>query len=91
MGLDVTLPAQVSDGKKFGSSDTWLVKKGFKCFNQTTDAPESEETCGFGSDGFDTATSKTFKTFPKVSFNISYGDGYGTFVTNPSTFVLIMY
>ncbi|KAJ7780230.1 acid protease [Mycena maculata] len=57
-----------------GSSDTWLIKKGFKCFN-LTGTPETEETCAFGSAGFDTAASKTFKSFPKVSFNISYGDG----------------
>ncbi|KAJ7132351.1 acid protease [Mycena epipterygia] len=66
-----------------GSSDTWLVKKGFKCFN-LTGFPESTETCGFGSDGFDTAASKTFKTFPKVSFNISYGDG--EFLSGPVGF-----
>ncbi|KAJ7708902.1 acid protease [Mycena rosella] len=66
-----------------GSSDTWLVKKGFKCFN-LTGTPESTETCGFGSDGFDTATSKTFKTLPNVSFNISYGDG--EFLSGPVGF-----
>ncbi|KAJ7065390.1 aspartic peptidase domain-containing protein [Mycena amicta] len=66
-----------------GSSDTWLVKKGFNCFN-LTGAPESQETCGFGSDGFDTDASSTFKTFPGVSFNISYGDG--EFLSGPVGF-----
>ncbi|KAJ6616971.1 acid protease [Mycena sp. CBHHK59/15] len=66
-----------------GSSDTWLVKKGFKCFN-LTGFPESTETCGFGSDGFDTAASKTFKKYPNVSFNISYGDG--EFLSGPVGF-----
>ncbi|KAJ7308516.1 acid protease [Mycena albidolilacea] len=57
-----------------GSSDTWLINKDFKCFN-LTGFPESTETCGFGSAGFDTNASSTFQSFPKVSFNISYGDG----------------
>ncbi|KAJ6595761.1 acid protease [Mycena vulgaris] len=66
-----------------GSSDTWLVKEGFKCFN-LTGFPESTETCGFGSEGFDTAASETFKTFEGVSFNISYGDG--EFLSGPVGF-----
>ncbi|KAJ7881202.1 aspartic peptidase domain-containing protein [Mycena leptocephala] len=66
-----------------GSSDTWLIKKGFNCFN-LTGFPESTETCGFGSDGFDTAASPTFQAFPKVSFNISYGDG--EFLSGPVGF-----
>ncbi|KAJ6580924.1 aspartic peptidase domain-containing protein [Mycena capillaripes] len=66
-----------------GSSDTWLIQKGFKCFN-LTGFPESTETCGFGSDGFDTAASPTFQAFPKVSFNISYGDG--EFLSGPVGF-----
>ncbi|KAF7371069.1 Acid protease [Mycena sanguinolenta] len=66
-----------------GSSDTWLIKKGFNCFN-LTGAPESTETCGFGSDGFDTSASPTFKAFPNVSFNISYGDG--EFLSGPVGF-----
>ncbi|KAJ6457398.1 aspartic peptidase domain-containing protein [Mycena vitilis] len=66
-----------------GSSDTWLVKKGFSCFN-LTGAPEESATCGFGSDGFDTAASSTFQTFPKVSFNITYGDQ--EFVSGPVGF-----
>lgn len=65
------------------SSDTWLIQKGFNCFN-LTGFPESTETCGFGSDGFDTAASSTFQTFPKVSFNISYGDG--EFLSGPVGF-----
>ncbi|KAJ7249530.1 aspartic peptidase domain-containing protein [Mycena haematopus] len=66
-----------------GSSDTWLIKKGFNCFN-LTGFPESTATCGFGSDGFSTSASPTFKSFPKVSFNISYGDG--EFLSGPVGF-----
>ncbi|KAF8166541.1 aspartic peptidase domain-containing protein [Mycena galopus ATCC 62051] len=60
-----------------------VIKKGFKCFN-LTNFPESTQTCGFGSNGFDTAASSTFKPFPKVSFNISYGDG--EFLSGPVGF-----
>ncbi|KAJ7483177.1 acid protease [Mycena latifolia] len=66
-----------------GSSDTWLVKKGFKCFN-LTGFPESTETCGFGSDGFDTKASKTFQPMLRASLNISYGDG--EFLSGPVGF-----
>ncbi|KAF7317669.1 Acid protease [Mycena kentingensis (nom. inval.)] len=77
------------DGQKFpvivdtGSSDTWLVKKGFKCFNLDGVA-QSQSTCSFGSSGFDTSSSPMFKLYPKVSFNISYADG--EFLTGPVGF-----
>ncbi|KAJ7173547.1 acid protease [Mycena filopes] len=66
-----------------GSSDTWLIKKDFNCFNLTS-FPEPQATCGFGSAGFDTNASSTFQDFPKVSFNISYGDG--EFLSGPVGF-----
>ncbi|KAJ7777209.1 aspartic peptidase domain-containing protein [Mycena metata] len=66
-----------------GSSDTWLIKKGFNCFNLSS-FPEPQATCGFGSDGFDTKASTTFQEFPNVSFNISYGDG--EFLSGPVGF-----
>jgi hypothetical protein len=53
-----------------GSSDTWLAEKGFKCFNLTS-YPEPSAECGFGTKGFDTSKSKTFKTYPNHNFNIS--------------------
>lgn len=56
------------------SSDTWLAKKGFKCFDLDSD-PVSPSECAFGTSGFDTTKSKTFSPLPNTNFNISYGDG----------------
>ncbi|KAJ7860410.1 aspartic peptidase domain-containing protein [Mycena olivaceomarginata] len=64
-----------------GSSDTWLINKDFKCFN-LTGFPESTETCGFGSAGFDTNASSTFQSFPKSASTfrefLSGGLGFDT-------------
>ncbi|KAJ7483965.1 acid protease [Mycena galericulata] len=57
-----------------GSSDTWLPKTGFACFN-LTGHPEPATTCAFGSPGFDPARSKSFVPFPNTEFKIMYGDG----------------
>nr|GAT51413.1 acid protease [Mycena chlorophos] len=67
-----------------GSSDTWVIQSGFQCYNLTTDAKLPEPDCDFGPKSFDTSASKTFKSFPKVSFNISYGDG--EFLSGPVGF-----
>ncbi|KAJ7466275.1 aspartic peptidase domain-containing protein [Mycena galericulata] len=66
-----------------GSSDTWAPQTGFNCFDLNGDSvPQS--TCAFGTSGFNTAASKTFKPFPGVSFNITYGDG--EFLSGPVGF-----
>ncbi|KAJ7249768.1 aspartic peptidase domain-containing protein [Mycena haematopus] len=57
-----------------GSSDTWVVGKGFTCVN-LTGQPEPVSTCAFGTDGFDSHSSKTFQPDPHSKFSISYGDG----------------
>ncbi|KAI0315206.1 acid protease [Amylostereum chailletii] len=57
-----------------GSSDTWLAKKGFACFN-LDDTPATPEDCGFGTTGFVPADSPTFEAFLDHNFNISYADG----------------
>ncbi|KAJ6596130.1 acid protease [Mycena vulgaris] len=57
-----------------GSSDTWVAKKGFACFN-LTGHPEPASTCRFGTQGFDTHLSKSFQSYPSTSFGIQYGDG----------------
>jgi len=54
------------------SSDTWVIEKGFSCFN-LTGSPESEATCNFGP-VFNRKSSKTFKPYPKHVFNIEYAD-----------------
>ncbi|KAF7362758.1 Acid protease [Mycena venus] len=66
-----------------GSSDTWVAQKGFNCFDLDGN-PVSPDNCAFGTDGFDTAVSKTFRLFPNVSFNITYGDG--EFLSGPVGF-----
>jgi len=66
-----------------GSSDTWAPQTGFNCFDIDGN-PVSADTCAFGTSGFDIAASKTFKPFPGVSFNITYGDG--EFLSGPVGF-----
>lgn len=51
-----------------------MVQKGFKCFD-LDGTSESESSCAFGSSGFNTTKSPTFKTDAGTNFNISYGDG----------------
>jgi hypothetical protein len=53
-----------------GSSDTWLVEKGFKCFGPNGQ-PGPPAACEFGTKGFDTSKSKTFKKDPNHNFNIT--------------------
>jgi hypothetical protein len=57
-----------------GSSDTWAPTVGFSCFNLEGE-PVPQSTCAFGTAGFDTTASPTFKPFPDTNFNITYGDG----------------
>ncbi|KAJ6525127.1 acid protease [Mycena capillaripes] len=66
-----------------GSSDTWIVQKGFNCFDLDGN-PVSPDTCAFGTAGFDTKASKTFQLLPNVSINITYGDG--EFLSGPVGF-----
>ncbi|KAJ7153281.1 acid protease [Mycena filopes] len=66
-----------------GSSDTWVAQKGFNCFD-LDENPVPQDTCAFGTAGFDTHASKTFTPFPNVSFNITYGDG--EFLSGPVGF-----
>ena len=55
-----------------GSSDTWVVEKGFQCINITTSAPLTEADCYFGPPY---SVTKEFKQIPDENFNITYGDG----------------
>ncbi|KAJ7457963.1 acid protease [Mycena galericulata] len=57
-----------------GSSDLWVVKEGFSCFDLNgTAVPAS--TCDFGPSQFSPADSPTFQTFPNVTFFVEYGSG----------------
>lgn len=54
-----------------GSSDTWVVGKGFECLDKTTGSPQPESACEYGP----TYTlSPTFKRIPNETFAITYGD-----------------
>jgi hypothetical protein len=59
-----------------GSSDTWLIKDGFRCVNQFG-STVSTQSCNFGPAYQGDFDSK----IPNEHFNISYGDG--EFVTGP--------
>lgn len=54
-----------------GSSDTWVVEKGFQCVNITTQAPLPEEGCYFGPTYH---PGPSFTQIPNENFNITYGD-----------------
>ncbi|KAF7343130.1 Acid protease [Mycena venus] len=57
-----------------GSSDTYVVQKGFNCSDAQGD-PLPQASCQFGTAGFDTEASKTFKPFPNVIYHNIFGDG----------------
>jgi len=52
-----------------GSSDTWLIQKGFKC-TDANGATQSTATCAFGP-----VYNGTITQTPNENFQISYGDG----------------
>ncbi|KAF7332948.1 Acid protease [Mycena venus] len=67
-----------------GSSDTWIIQKGFMC-SDANGNPVSESTCAFGSQGFDREESKTFQgPFPNALCNLTYGSGF--FLNGPIGF-----
>ena len=55
-----------------GSSDTWLVEKGFRCVDLGDGTPVPEAECMFGAPW---TRDNTFKQIPNQVFNVSYGDG----------------
>ena len=55
-----------------GSSDTWLAKTGFQCFDRITLAPEPESYCAFGPT-YNIST--TFTQIPNENFKLTYGSG----------------
>jgi hypothetical protein len=54
-----------------GSSDTWLIQKGFKCVD-ASGSSQAESACAFGPVYTGSFGSNKI---PNVNFNISYGDG----------------
>ncbi|KAL8879190.1 MAG: hypothetical protein Q9198_003150 [Flavoplaca austrocitrina] len=55
-----------------GSSDTWAVKRGYKCVESRSGAVVPDTECGFGPP---IAPSSTFKQIPGQVFKIGYADG----------------
>lgn len=55
-----------------GSSDTWIVGRGFQCVDGTTGAHKNESECRFGPTY---NISPTFERIPNENFNITYSDG----------------
>lgn len=68
--VDITLGTQaVQVILDTGSSDTWLIQKGFKCTDASGNSV-STATCDFGP-----VYSGTITQTPNENFQISYGDG----------------
>ncbi|RAK97350.1 acid protease [Aspergillus ibericus CBS 121593] len=55
-----------------GSSDTWVVEKGFTCIDLDTGRTTSESSCDFGSTW---TVESSFKEIQGEEFAIEYGDG----------------
>lgn len=68
--LDITFGTQATKViLDTGSSDTWLIQKGFKCTDANGNT-QSAATCNFGP-----VYSGTITQIPNEHFQISYGDG----------------
>jgi aspergillopepsin I len=68
-----------------GSSDTWVVEKGFRCYDIETERLTSESECAFGPSY---TKSSTFTPISGEEFTIQYGDGealIGSFGTEDGT------
>ncbi|KAM3419477.1 hypothetical protein BST61_g5403 [Cercospora zeina] len=57
-----------------GSSDPWLAREGFECFDPINDARLEQSVCEFGP-AYDPSQSTTYASIPEQNFNISYADG----------------
>jgi hypothetical protein len=71
--IDVTIGTQaVKAIVDTGSSDTWLIQKGFRCVDQFG-SDQAESACNFGP--VYTCSFAPEDKIANVNFNISYGDG----------------
>jgi hypothetical protein len=71
--IDITVGTQaVKAIVDTGSSDTWLIQKGFRCVDQFG-YDQAESACNFGPAY--TGSFAAQDKIPNVNFNISYGDG----------------
>lgn len=58
-----------------GSSDTWVVKNNFTCFNRTSGLELPQESCLYGPETYDPSKSAGLEEIPGEIFGIQYGDG----------------
>ncbi|KAJ5715590.1 uncharacterized protein N7483_012771 [Penicillium malachiteum] len=56
-----------------GSSDTYVVKQGFVCIDQTTNLEIAQEACQYGSQAY--IESSTYHVIPNQTFGVQYGNG----------------
>lgn len=57
-----------------GSSDPWLARIGYQCYDPYDDRLLPQSECGFAG-AYDPSQSTTYTAVPNQSFNISYADG----------------
>lgn len=79
-GGNVFLSKVVFGGEQFlvvvdtGSSDPWLARTGFQCYDVYDRSEQEEDYCEFGP-VYDPALSPTYSPIANQNFNISYADG----------------
>ncbi|KAJ6134367.1 hypothetical protein N7523_000689 [Penicillium sp. IBT 18751x] len=56
-----------------GSSDTYVVRNGFACINETTNLEIAEADCGYGPQTY--KPSSTYRVIPDQRFGVKYGNG----------------
>lgn len=57
-----------------GSSDPWLARTGYQCYDPYDDRLLAQSECGFAS-AYDPSQSTTYTSVSNQNFNISYADG----------------
>lgn len=57
-----------------GSSDPWLARTDFQCYDVYDGSEQEQDYCEFGP-AYDTAISTTYSPLANQNFNISYADG----------------
>ncbi|KAJ5674923.1 uncharacterized protein N7477_004857 [Penicillium maclennaniae] len=56
-----------------GSSDTYVVRNGFACINETTNLEIAEADCGYAPQTYN--PSSTYRVIPDQTFGVKYGNG----------------
>ncbi|KEF52535.1 uncharacterized protein A1O9_11377 [Exophiala aquamarina CBS 119918] len=58
-----------------GSSDTWVVRNDFTCFDRTSGLKLPQKSCNYGPASYDPINSASYELIPDEIFGIQYGDG----------------